>query len=210
MDLIVRKPILRSQSNSHLRGIVELGAAVGKGTVVWDKAHVRENAQIGANCVIGENVYIGAGVVIADNCKIQNSALIYEPANIDSGVFIGPGAILTNDQYPRAINTDHTLKALDDWEPVGVQIGTGASIGAGAICIAPAKIGAWAVIAAGAVVTKDVMPFSLMVGIPAIRIAWVGKVGRALVHEDKNVFKCPISLTRYQEIDGELIEMSQI
>ena len=183
---------------------------MGKGTVVWDKAHVRENAQIGANCVIGENVYIGAGVVIADNCKIQNSALIYEPANIDSGVFIGPGAILTNDQYPRAINTDHTLKALDDWEPVGVQIGTGASIGAGAICIAPAKIGAWAVIAAGAVVTKDVMPFSLMVGIPAIRIAWVGKVGRALVHEDKNVFKCPISLTRYQEIDGELIEMSQI
>ncbi|MGW5051002.1 acyltransferase [Actinokineospora sp. NPDC004072] len=178
-------------------------AEIGEGAKVWHLAQVRENARIGAGSIIGRGAYIGPAVRLGDNCKVQNHALVYEPAELAAGVFIGPAAVLTNDTYPRAVNPDGSLKSASDWEPVGVTIAEGASIGARAVCIAPVRIGAWATVAAGAVVTKDVPDFALVAGVPARRIGWVGKAGAPLRAEDGR-WVCPLTGAEYTEVDGEL------
>src|SRR5690606_12155811 len=142
-------------------------ATVGEGSAVWHLAQVREDAQIGENCIIGRGAYVGSGVSLGNNCKVQNYALLYEPATLEDGVFIGPAVVLTNDTYPRAINPDGTIKSASDWEPTGVEIRTGAAIGARSVCVAPVTIGAWALVAAGSVVTKDVPDHALVAGVPA-------------------------------------------
>ncbi|GAA1926494.1 acyltransferase [Microbacterium aoyamense] len=181
-------------------------ASVGDGSSIWHLAQVRENASLGQNCIIGRGAYIGPGVVLGDNCKVQNYALVYEPARLADGVFIGPAVVLTNDTYPRAVNPDSTLKSAHDWEPVGVQIREGASIGARATCVAPVTIGAWATVAAGAVVVKDVPDFALVVGVPARRIAWVGKAGVPLTETGPGSWECPQTGALYRESDGVLSE----
>ena len=185
--------------------IIESNVRIGIGTRIWNNAQIRTNATIGDNCIIGKDVYIGPGVSVGHNCKIQNSALVYEPAEIGFGVFIGPGVVFTNDQYPRAINPDLTLKSASDWKPVGVTVFDGASIGAGAICVAPVKIGSWALVAAGAVVTTDVANYALVAGVPAKQIGWVGKSGYKL-EESHGKFTCPSSGATYKLIDGQLVE----
>ncbi|GAB6985380.1 hypothetical protein JCM10369A_19040 [Nocardioides pyridinolyticus] len=110
--------------------------------------------------------YIGSGVRVGENCKSQNYALVYEPAELADGVFVGPAAVLTNDTYPRAVTPEGDLKSAADWQPVGVTVERGASIGARAVCVAPVRIGAWATVAAGAVVTTDVAPYALVAGVP--------------------------------------------
>ena len=176
-------------------------AQIGDGSSIWHLAQVREHAQIGRNCIVGRGAYIGEGVKMGDNCKVQNYALVYEPAVIDDGVFIGPAVTLTNDHFPRAVNPDGTIKSDSDWEPVWVTIKTGAAIGARSVCVAPVTIGAWATVAAGAVVTKDVPDYALVAGVPARRIAWVGKAGEPLVAtEQAGVWRCPATGTHYQEV----------
>jgi len=142
-------------------------AKLGEGTKVWHLAQVREDATLGANCIVGRGAYIGTGVQMGDNCKVQNHALVYEPATLADGVFVGPAVVFTNDTYPRAVNPDGSLKSASDWEAVGVTVEQGAAIGARSVCVAPVTIGAWATVAAGAVVTKDVPEGVTMVGIPA-------------------------------------------
>ncbi|HWM17036.1 MAG TPA: acyltransferase [Microbacterium sp.] len=182
-------------------------ASIGDGSIIWHLAQVREDARLGENCIIGRGAYIGTGVVLGDNCKVQNHALVYEPARLADGVFIGPAVVLTNDTYPRAINPDGSLKSAHDWEPVGVTIERGASIGARATCVAPVTIGAWATVAAGAVVVKDVPPHALVVGVPARRIGWVGKAGVPLTRGDGDgAWVCPQTGERYTETDGQLTE----
>lgn len=181
-------------------------ATIGAGTSVWHLAQVREAAVIGENCIVGRGAYIGTGVILGDNCKVQNYALVYEPAVLADGVFIGPAVVLTNDTYPRAINADGSLKSAHDWEPVGVTIRTGASIGARATCVAPVTIGAWATVAAGAVVVKDVPDFALVAGVPARRIGWVGKAGIPLVEEEAGRWRCPASGELFTEAEGFLTE----
>lgn len=180
-------------------------AAIGDGTKVWHLAQVREHAQIGADCIIGRGAYVGTGVQLGDNCKLQNYALVYEPAVLGDGVFIGPAVVLTNDTYPRAVTPDGLLKDAHDWTPVGVTIQEGASVGARAVCIAPVTIGRWATVAAGAVVTKDVPDFALVAGVPARRIRWVGKAGVPLELTDDR-WKCPATGDIYVEVDGVLTE----
>ncbi|MBN8423810.1 N-acetyltransferase [Microbacterium esteraromaticum] len=175
-------------------------ASIGDGSSVWHLAQVRENARTGTHCIIGRGAYIGAGVVMGDNCKVQNYALVYEPARLADGVFIGPAVVLTNDTYPRAINADGSLKSADDWEPVGVAIERGASIGARATCVAPVTIGAWATVAAGAVVVKDVPAYGLVAGVPARRIGWVGESGVPLTRgDDDSTWICPATGDRFTE-----------
>lgn len=187
---------------------VSIHARIGDGSLVWHLAQIRENAVLGTNCVIGRGAYVGAAVIIGDNCKVQNYALIYEPAVLGNGVFVGPAAVLTNDAYPRAVTPDGSLKGPQDWIPVGVTIGEGASIGARAVCVAPVVIGRWATVAAGAVVTRDVPDFALMVGTPARRMRWVGKVGLPLeLRRDEWV--CPQTGERFYEDEGILKEMDR-
>lgn len=181
-------------------------ATIGDGARVWHLAQVRENARIGKGSIIGRGAYIGTGVVLGINCKIQNYALVYEPAQLGDGVFIGPAAVLTNDLFPRAVDPRMALKGSHDWEAVGVRVGDGASIGARSVCIAPVTIGRWATVAAGAVVTRDVPDFALVMGVPARRVGWVGKHGRPLTDLGNGIFECPVDRARYRLSDGALVE----
>lgn len=183
--------------------IVSDSARLGNGCKVWGLAQVREKARLGANCIVGRGAYIGAGVELGENCKVQNGALIYEPAVVENGVFIGPGAILTNDQFPRAVTTGGELKQVVDWVSVGVTVREGASIGAGAICVAPVTIGEWALVGAGSTVTRDVAPHSIVVGSPARHVGWVGRAGKPLT-ETAGTYVCPETGESYREVEGKL------
>lgn len=187
-------------------------ATISPGSKVWHYAQVREGAHLGENCIVGRGAYVGSGVQVGDNCKIQNYALVYEPASLERGVFIGPAVVLTNDHFPRAINADGTPKSADDWKPVGVDIREGASIGANSTCIAPVTIGRWALVGAGSVVVKDVPDFALVVGSPARRVGWVGSAGRPL-ERDKELggdWICPVTGARYRETGtNELVEVEK-
>lgn len=179
-------------------------ATVGDGSAIWHLAQVREHAKLGKNCIVGRGAYIGTGVSLGDGCKVQNYALVYEPAVLETGVFIGPAAVLTNDHFPRAINADGSPKSADDWTPVGVTVREGASIGARAVCVAPLTIGRWATVAAGAVVTKDVADYALVAGVPARRIGWVGEAGVPLVQADDGLWTCPVTESRYRQTGDTL------
>jgi len=185
-------------------------ARVHPSAKVWQWATIREAAEIGENCIIGQNAYVGAGVKIGRNCKIQNNALIYEPAKIDDGVLIGPGVVLTNDRFPRAVNPDGTLKSSSDWSLSGVIVHTGASIGANSVCIAPITIGEWSMIGSGSVVTKNVSAHALVAGVPARQIGWVSKTGERLVQGGSpDEWHCPSTGTRYKLTDGTLAEVAK-
>jgi acetyltransferase-like isoleucine patch superfamily enzyme len=186
-------------------------AVIGDGSSIWHLAQVREHAVLGANCIVGRGAYVGPGVRMGDNCKLQNYALVYEPAVLEDGVFIGPAVVFTNDHYPRAVAPDGTLKRGDDWEAVGVTVRRGASVGARSVCVAPVTIGRWALVAAGSVVVKDVPDFALVAGVPARRLRWVGKAGVPLEPDGDGRWRCPETGERYVETttkndDGQLIE----
>lgn len=193
---------------SHIASsaVVAASCSVSPTARIWDFAQLRENVSIGDNVVIGRNVYVGPGVEVGAQSKIQNGAQIYEPALIGSGVFIGPGVILTNDRNPRAVTASMKQKSIYDWVPVGVVIEDGASIGAGAICVAPICIGRWALVAAGAVVVRDVPDFGQVAGNPARQIGWVGESGYALQRnpDSSGKWSCPATGRQYREVDGAM------
>lgn len=188
---------------------IDEGAQIGEGTTVWHLAQVRAGAVVGRNCIIGRGAYIGDGATLADNCKVQNYALVYEPAVLGDGVFIGPAAVLTNDEFPRAVNADGSPKDASDWHSVGVEIGEGAAIGARTVCVAPVRIGAWATVAAGAVVTRNVPDYALVVGVPARRVGWVGKAGIPLRNVGEGAWECTVTGATYRERDGVLEEAQE-
>jgi acetyltransferase-like isoleucine patch superfamily enzyme len=188
---------------------VDERASIGDGSKIWHLAQVREHARLGADCVVGRGAYIGTGVRLGDACKVQNYALVYEPAQLADGVFVGPAAVFTNDTYPRAVNPDGSLKSGDDWEAVGVTVGEGAAIGARAVCVAPVTIGAWATVAAGAVVVRDVPAHALVVGVPARQVGWVGKSGRPLQSEG-DIWFSPETGERYKQTGNTLEEVSDL
>ncbi len=183
---------------------VDERAELGVGTRVWHLAQIRENARIGRGCIIGRGAYVGPGVVLGDRVKLQNYALVYEPARLEDAVFIGPSAVLTNDVYPRSVGVTGQLKRPADWAAEGVVVREGASVGARAVILAGVEIGRWALIAAGAVVTRDVPDFGLVAGVPARRIGWVGRAGVTLAPDGDSRWRCPETGVLFSETDGTL------
>lgn len=190
----------------HIHGTaeVEASALVDSSAFIWGLAQVRAGASIGPESIIGRGAYIGTGVHVGARVKIQNYALVYEPAIVEDGAFIGPGAILTNDHHPRAITPDGALKLASDWTATGVVVREGASIGARAICIAPVTIGAWALVGAGSVVTRDVPDHALVVGSPARQVGWVGRTGMRLAEAGDGCWTCPSTGETY-EFSGSVL-----
>jgi len=182
---------------------VDERASIGERTRIWHLAQIRENAVVGNDCTIGRGAYIGPSVKVGDNVKIQNYALIYDPAKIGDGVFIGPSVILTNDVYPRAIDAGGRIKQSQDWSPLGVEIGEGASVGARTTILAGIKVGPWALIGAGSVVIRNVPSYALVVGNPSRQIGWVGRSGKQLTQQGDQ-WICKASGERYVELEDGL------
>ena len=174
-------PVIDPSARVHATADLEPDVSVGAGTSIWHRAQVRTGAQIGRECVIGRDAFIDEGVVIGDRVKVQNLALVYHGVTAGNGVFIGPGAILTNDRYPRAVTPTGELARADDWQVSPITLEDGSSIGAGAVVVAGVTVGRFATVGAGAVVTRDVPSHALVVGSPARRIGWVCACGARLV-----------------------------
>ena len=164
--------------NVHPTAIVEEGAIIGSGTNVWHHAHVRAGATIGRDCTLGKNVFVDAGVAIGDRVKLQNNVSIYSGVTLEDDVFVGPNAVITNDRVPRAMGA---------WEVIATRVSRGASIGANATVIAGADLGEFSMVAAGAVVTRQVGAHELVMGNPARRAAWVCRCGAVRVRPGEQI-----------------------
>ncbi len=167
----------------HASADVSPHARIGERTSIWNRAQVREGVVIGDDCILGKDVYVDFGVHIGDRCKIQNGALVYHGVTVETGVFIGPGAILTNDLFPRSIAADGALAGAEDWTVSTIALRYGCSIGAGAIVVAGNDVGRFATVGAGAVVTRPVPDHALVAGNPARRLGWVCACGQRLPDE---------------------------
>jgi len=170
----------------HPSAEVAQEARIGDGVHIWAFSQVREDANIGASTTIGSHSYIDAGVVVGANCKIQSGSLLFQGTTLEDGVFVGPGAIVTNDRRPRAITPEGDLKRAEDWTIVPTTVKTGAALGAGSVLTPGVVVGDFAMVAAGAVVSRNVPPHALVAGVPARRIGWVCCCGEQLEIEDEN------------------------
>lgn len=197
--------MIAESARVHPSAEVEPGAEVGAGTSIWHLAHLRAGAVVGTNCNLGRGVYVDGDVVIGDRVKVQNFALLYEPARIGNGVFIGPAVVLTNDLYPRAVTPDGAPKTADDWHAVGVTLQEGCSLGARSVVVPGITVGPWAMVAAGAVVTRDVPAYALVVGVPARRIGWVGRAGKPLTDDGHGTWLCPDTGEKYVQDETGLV-----
>jgi predicted dehydrogenase/acetyltransferase-like isoleucine patch superfamily enzyme len=183
----------------HPTAIVDEGAKIGDGTKVWHFSHVLSNTSIGMNCSLGQNVVAGPNVRIGNGVKIQNNVSVYDGVELEDDVFCGPSMVFTNVTTPRAF-----VNRKDEFARTLVK--RGASIGANATVVCGTTIGEYALIAAGAVVTKDVPDYALMMGIPARRAGWVSKEGEVLGEE----LVCPRTGEEYAEVDGRLGPVGEV
>jgi UDP-2-acetamido-3-amino-2,3-dideoxy-glucuronate N-acetyltransferase len=170
----------------HPSAEVEPGAEIGTGTRIWRQTHIRAHAHIGEQCNIGKGVYVESHVRIGSRVKIQNHASLFEGVTIEDGVFIGPHVCFTNDLYPRAITPDGKLKSGDDWAITPTLVKYGASIGAGAVIVCGVVIGEFALVGAGSIVTKDVAPYTLVMGNPARPRGYVCRCARPLAVQTRD------------------------
>jgi UDP-2-acetamido-3-amino-2,3-dideoxy-glucuronate N-acetyltransferase len=161
----------------HPTATVEDGAEIGPGSRIWHQAQVRTRAKVGARCILGKGVFVDFDVVIGDDCKVQNYACVYHGVSLGRGVFIGPAVIFTNDLRPRATDPQFEPLRDGDWEVGTTVVADGAAIGAGATILPNVRIGRWALVGAGALVTKDVPDYALVVGAPARIAGWVCRCG---------------------------------
>ena len=177
----------------HESAYVDQPSTIGAGTKIWHFAHVLPNTHIGENCVLGQNVMAGPDVRIGNNCKIQNNVALYKGVELADGVFCGPSCVFTNVLTPRA-----EVERKEEF--ARTPVGRGATIGANATIVCGHAIGEYAMVAAGAVVTKDVPAFALVAGVPARRIGWVSRAGDRLNAD----LKCPRTGEQYEEVAGKL------
>ena len=178
---------------AHASAIIDSDVEIGSGTRIWHFSHVLSGSNIGENCVIGQNVMIGPRVRIGAGCKVQNNVSLYEGVTLEDEVFCGPGAVFTNVVVPRAF-----IERKKEFRPTRVE--RGATIGANATIVCGVTIGSYAMVAAGAVVTRSVSPYALVMGSPARFHAWVGRSGERL---DERLV-CPRTGERYAIVNGQL------
>ncbi len=184
-----------NQVRVHPTAEVSPNAEIGSGTAIWHQAQIREGARIGGNCILSKGVYVDSGVIIGNNVKIQNYVSIYHGVTIEDGVFCGPHCVFTNDKAPRAINQDGSLKSGDDWTIGRTLVRRGAAIGANATIVCGVTIGQWAMIGAGAVVTRDVPDYGLALGNPARLHGFVcpcgGRLRQDSLGQAQIIARCP-------------------
>jgi len=177
----------------HETALVDDGVVIGAGTKVWHFAHILGGSRIGERCVISQNVMIGPNVTVGNGCKIQNNVSLYEGVTLEDDVFCGPSMVFTNVLLPRAF-----VSRRSEFLPTLIK--KGASIGANATIVCGNTVGQYAMVGAGAVVTRDVDDFALVVGAPAVRIGWVSRSGDRLGAD----LVCPRTGERYREDGGRL------
>lgn len=177
----------------HESAYVDNDVDLGEGTKIWHFSHIMPHTRIGRNCSIGQNVVAGPHVTVGDNCKIQNNVSLYKGVELEQGVFCGPSCVFTNVLNPRA-----EIERKEEFRSTLVR--RGATIGANATIVCGHELGEYCMVGAGAVVTKDVPAFALVVGVPARRIGWVSREGEIL---DESL-TCPRTGERYQEENGTL------
>ena len=180
-----------SEHFSHESAVIDQGSTIGRGTKIWHFSHIMSTAIIGEDCNIGQNVVVSPGVVLGNNVKVQNNVSIYTGVTCENDVFLGPSMVFTNVINPRSgINRRQ--------EFMQTNVGKGSSIGANATIICGNNIGSYSLIGAGSVVTKEVLPFALVVGNPAKQIGWVSEFGHRLNFDNQGSAVCPESKENYQ------------
>ncbi len=182
----------------HTSAIVDEGAQIGKGTKVWHFSHIMPGAMVGANCIIGQNVFIDNDVVIGAGVKIQNNVSLYKGVVIEDDVFLGPSVVFTNVINPRSF-----IERKHEFKPTTVQ--KGATIGANATIICGLQIGTYALVGAGSVVTKNVTPFALVYGNPAVQKGWVSKAGSPLIFNTMGQAICDYRGEKYFLKGGKVL-----
>ncbi len=180
-----------SKFYAHKTALIDDGCTIGEGTKIWHFSHIMPNCTIGENCNIGQNVVVSPSVVLGKNVKVQNNVSIYTGVICDDDVFLGPSMVFTN-----VINPRSAINRRDQYAKT--HVGKGASIGANATIVCGHDIGEYAFIGAGAVVTKTVPAFALVVGNPARQLGWVGEYGHRLKFNEKGFATCPESQQEYQ------------
>jgi UDP-2-acetamido-3-amino-2,3-dideoxy-glucuronate N-acetyltransferase len=185
----------------HPSSIIDEGAQVGAGTKVWHFSHLMPTCKIGAGCTIGQNVYIDNNVVIGNGVKIQNNVSVYNGVIIEDDVFLGPSMVFTNVLNPRSF-----IERKKEFKKTIVH--TGATIGANATILCGVEIGSYAMIGAGAVVVKNVLPYALVVGNPTQQIGWVSKAGITLDFTAEGIATCPETGKKYRLKKGVVVSES--
>ncbi len=189
----------------HPTAVVDETAILGDGTKVWHFVHVRKNAEIGKDCVLGHSVYVGKDVKIGSGVKLENKATVYRGVTIEDEVFVGPHVTFVNDPYPRSFSTD--------WKIVPTLVREGASIGAGAVVMCGVTIEEYAMIGAGSVVTKDIPPHAIAFGNPARVRGFACKCGSKLVEEEERqrfvLMKCSRCGEEYEIPAEDYAKMSK-
>jgi len=186
---------------AHDTAIIDEGSKIGTGSKIWHFSHIMGNTVLGNNCNIGQNVVVSPRVVLGSNVKVQNNVSIYSGVTCEDDVFLGPSMVFTNILNPRSaiIRKDNYVETL---------VKKGASIGANATIVCGNTIGEYALIGAGSVVTKEVLPYALLVGNPAKQIGWVSEYGHRLHFNDNGVAVCPESNQKYQLINNLVKEIA--
>ena len=186
---------------AHETAVIDDGAQIGKGTRIWHFSHIMKTSVLGEGCNLGQNVFVDNDVVLGSNVKVQNNVSIYSGVTCDDDVFLGPSMVFTNITNPRSAVVRRGMYA-------STRVGKGASIGANATIVCGHDIGEYAFIGAGAVVTKNVEPYALMVGNPARQIGWMSQYGHRLEFDENNRATCPESQEVYELKDGKVSRVS--
>lgn len=179
----------------HASSYIDEGCKIGKGTKVWHFSHIMSNCVIGENCNIGQNVVVSPDVRLGNNVRVQNNVSIYTGVICEDDVFLGPSMVFTN-----VINPRSAISRKSEYKQTMVK--KGATIGANATIVCGITLGEYAFIGAGAVVTKDVKPYSLVVGNPARHIGWMSEYGQRLHFDSNGVAICPESKEQYSLVEG--------